>query len=159
MIRRPPRSTRTDTLFPYTTLFRSASASSAAALPSSVTGLLDRRRAGQLLAKLFEQVLVDLDLGAPFGLGGELGHQLVAAGRPKRLRDRRDACRLDILGAGAVDLAERDHHPAEIAGDFERLAAVLRPRAAQCEFGRNRPAVLAAFGAHAARSAGRRGGK
>src|SRR3546814_4447659 len=25
MIRRPPRSTRTDTLFPYTTLFRSAS--------------------------------------------------------------------------------------------------------------------------------------
>src|SRR3546814_4539974 len=28
MIRRPPRSTRTDTLFPYTTLFRSASPSS-----------------------------------------------------------------------------------------------------------------------------------
>src|SRR3546814_2022368 len=27
MIRRPPRSTRTDTLFPYTTLFRSLSAS------------------------------------------------------------------------------------------------------------------------------------
>src|SRR3546814_1206545 len=27
MIRRPPRSTRTDTLFPYTTLFRSRSAS------------------------------------------------------------------------------------------------------------------------------------
>src|SRR3546814_2122863 len=28
MIRRPPRSTRTDTLFPYTTLFRSADISS-----------------------------------------------------------------------------------------------------------------------------------
>src|SRR3546814_2905288 len=28
MIRRPPRSTRTDTLFPYTTLFRSACSSS-----------------------------------------------------------------------------------------------------------------------------------
>src|SRR3546814_11429667 len=28
MIRRPPRSTRTDTLFPYTTLFRSAAAPS-----------------------------------------------------------------------------------------------------------------------------------
>src|SRR3546814_4019859 len=28
MIRRPPRSTRTDTLFPYTTLFRSAPAAS-----------------------------------------------------------------------------------------------------------------------------------
>src|SRR3546814_22433 len=31
MIRRPPRSTRTDTLFPYTTLFRSLSAEEAAA--------------------------------------------------------------------------------------------------------------------------------
>src|SRR3546814_14091809 len=30
MIRRPPRSTRTDTLFPYTTLFRSARASNSA---------------------------------------------------------------------------------------------------------------------------------
>src|SRR3546814_20171091 len=99
---------------------------------------------------LFEQVLVDLDLGAPFGLGGELGHQLVAEGRPKRLRDRSDACRLDILGAGAVDLAERDHHPAAIAGDFERLDAVLRHREEQCEFGRNRLAVLAEFGATAA---------
>src|SRR3546814_7298630 len=29
MIRRPPRSTRTDTLFPYTTLFRSSQASPA----------------------------------------------------------------------------------------------------------------------------------
>src|SRR3546814_2762640 len=29
MIRRPPRSTRTDTLFPYTTLFRSINATSA----------------------------------------------------------------------------------------------------------------------------------
>src|SRR3546814_9794397 len=29
MIRRPPRSTRTDTLFPYTTLFRSTSTSAA----------------------------------------------------------------------------------------------------------------------------------
>src|SRR3546814_15232668 len=31
MIRRPPRSTRTDTLFPYTTLFRSASSRETAA--------------------------------------------------------------------------------------------------------------------------------
>src|SRR3546814_14777099 len=36
MIRRPPRSTRTDTLFPYTTLFRSA----------GPTGLADRHRPG-----------------------------------------------------------------------------------------------------------------
>src|SRR3546814_18667190 len=33
MIRRPPRSTRTDTLFPYTTLFRSRAQGAAAAGP------------------------------------------------------------------------------------------------------------------------------
>src|SRR3546814_2063343 len=33
MIRRPPRSTRTDTLFPYTTLFRSPSLPSRLSLP------------------------------------------------------------------------------------------------------------------------------
>src|SRR3546814_19118333 len=33
MIRRPPRSTRTDTLFPYTTLFRSRGVLSGSALP------------------------------------------------------------------------------------------------------------------------------
>src|SRR3546814_3826424 len=33
MIRRPPRSTRTDTLFPYTTLFRSSSPRSTRASP------------------------------------------------------------------------------------------------------------------------------
>src|SRR3546814_3394203 len=35
MIRRPPRSTRTDTLFPYTTLFRSTTAASRATTRSS----------------------------------------------------------------------------------------------------------------------------
>src|SRR3546814_4442759 len=40
MIRRPPRSTRTDTLFPYTTLFRSA-------LDRRVGGRLRRRRIAQ----------------------------------------------------------------------------------------------------------------
>src|SRR3546814_11164378 len=39
MIRRPPRSTRTDTLFPYTTLFRSR-----------------RRRAGKIVAALTEGI-------------------------------------------------------------------------------------------------------
>src|SRR3546814_3330783 len=34
MIRRPPRSTRTDTLFPYTTLFRSAGELAAEAAPA-----------------------------------------------------------------------------------------------------------------------------
>src|SRR3546814_11956316 len=40
MIRRPPRSTRTDTLFPYTTLFRSAS------YPACPRATADRSRHG-----------------------------------------------------------------------------------------------------------------
>src|SRR3546814_12651230 len=36
MIRRPPRSTRTDTLFPYTTLFRSADGT----IPAEITTVL-----------------------------------------------------------------------------------------------------------------------
>src|SRR3546814_12400302 len=38
MLRRPPRSTRTDTLFPYTTLFRSKGAREAGVRPASVRG-------------------------------------------------------------------------------------------------------------------------
>src|SRR3546814_9756494 len=36
MIRRPPRSTRTDTLFPYTTLFRSSSTAAVYGQPEAV---------------------------------------------------------------------------------------------------------------------------
>src|SRR3546814_7493092 len=43
MIRQPPRSTRTDTLFPYTTLFRSAASSSSTTPPGE-------RRANRLSA-------------------------------------------------------------------------------------------------------------
>src|SRR3546814_20431262 len=51
MIRRPPRSTRTDTLFPYTTLFRSpAESGPAAAGDAGAAGhALGRRGAGDLL--------------------------------------------------------------------------------------------------------------
>src|SRR3546814_17615435 len=43
MIRRPPRSTRTDTLFPYTTLFRSPQKRRAAAALFIVVLVLERR--------------------------------------------------------------------------------------------------------------------
>src|SRR3546814_12404806 len=54
MIRRPPRSTRTDTLFPYTTLFRSMTAQSAAErgahadTPASLTIAAWREIAGRI---------------------------------------------------------------------------------------------------------------
>src|SRR3546814_3113923 len=68
MIRRPPRSTRTDTLFPYTTLFRSSRALAAlqfVATPVRTVlrilghilgfGPLDQRRFARQLHDLYEQ--------------------------------------------------------------------------------------------------------
>src|SRR3546814_4366006 len=48
MIRRPPRSTRTDTLFPYTTLFRSD-------LDILIISLILNRRTGGNLAEVLEK--------------------------------------------------------------------------------------------------------
>src|SRR3546814_17876503 len=57
MIRRPPRSTRTDTLFPYTTLFRSLVAFLGDALPEGLGHLVDHV-VGHVLAR------ADADHGA-----------------------------------------------------------------------------------------------
>src|SRR3546814_9519682 len=46
MIRRPPRSTRTDTLFPYTTLFRSAATAVSLVFASIWLFIAVRRRLG-----------------------------------------------------------------------------------------------------------------
>src|SRR3546814_19411290 len=55
MIRRPPRSTRTDTLFPYTTLFRSSrwrrrTSRTGRSSPGSWRGWSSRRRRGMHVA-------------------------------------------------------------------------------------------------------------
>src|SRR3546814_19491416 len=69
MIRRPPRSTRTDTLFPYTTLFRSHE-SAVLALP-----LLDHGRGRGLEGGPVD--LVDGKLGVGLELGEVLGGGLL----------------------------------------------------------------------------------
>src|SRR3546814_1876658 len=63
MIRRPPRSTRTDTLFPYTTLFRSAARSAASADGQSVAGARRWPASGSYTGCSPAQPLVDLQLG------------------------------------------------------------------------------------------------
>src|SRR3546814_14915271 len=70
MIRRPPRSTRTDTLFPYTTLFRSA-----------VGGRRDRR--------VRRRAAADVPWHAGAGEPGERGGARAGAAGP-RAGDRRD---------------------------------------------------------------------
>src|SRR3546814_212374 len=68
MIRRPPRSTRTDTLFPYTTLFRSAPS----AVPFGSIKLKGRRMAAEprLLAKAIRALAMDAVQAANSGHPG-----------------------------------------------------------------------------------------
>src|SRR3546814_10320456 len=59
MIRRPPRSTRTDTLFPYTTLFRSQVLRARLVLVQRGDLLFGGGPARVVLAQVFLHVLVD----------------------------------------------------------------------------------------------------
>src|SRR3546814_20908777 len=70
MIRRPPRSTRTDTLFPYTTLFRSSAKSNGhgMSLHRSLSANINyRAKSGLLLIERHPLALACLGFGVPFG--------------------------------------------------------------------------------------------
>src|SRR3546814_2584808 len=97
MIRRPPRSTRTDTLFPYTTLFRSL-----------------RQRIGPEVERL--DTLLDADresdrLRRP-GTLDAIGAELAADARIEDgefLLAAREGRRIDIVIDVGVDRAETEH--------------------------------------------------
>src|SRR3546814_6054379 len=109
MIRRPPRSTRTDTLFPYTTLFRSVAAQGAEA------DLLHHRRLavaqGQALVVHHDQRAVALHHRA---LSGEVQRRhrdvLPEDVQPDielgPVRDREHAHRLPFVDPGVVEVPE-----------------------------------------------------
>src|SRR3546814_20326985 len=105
MIRRPPRSTRTDTLFPYTTLFRStAQLEGARDVLISVRvdpDLLQRAGIRKRVGNRRGVVGIHLKIGELVGIGGHVGAQ--AAAHPRRLRAGLDAAHLSRL---AVELAE-----------------------------------------------------
>src|SRR3546814_19590846 len=68
MIRRPPRSTRTDTLFPYTTLFRSnrlamvgANAAFAHSFECILSGKAERSHAAEWRKRIVESILFGRD--------------------------------------------------------------------------------------------------
>src|SRR3546814_11845503 len=63
MIRRPPRSTRTDTLFPYTTLFRSTEHKNR--LPDLPTSLPDNKHSSSLLYFSFTPVCLWMFASVP----------------------------------------------------------------------------------------------
>src|SRR3546814_8800852 len=72
MIRRPPRSTRTDTLFPYTTLFRSCAARMARQEKGDGGALALHRIDRQLAARLADEA-VDLAQAKAGSLAHVLG--------------------------------------------------------------------------------------
>src|SRR3546814_14716672 len=109
MIRRPPRSTRTDTLFPYTTLFRS-------------------RREGHHRLVLLVRHHVVHEEGAAVGLrlrGALLAHrrchlQRVAGAhgpQPAQLVQAWRAHRAGVDDVGLVEDVERDGQGLEAGGD------------------------------------------
>src|SRR3546814_12589079 len=60
MLRRPPRSTRTDTLFPYTTLFRSAQGEPLQLEFMTTAGSRIRELVQQVLQSQWKQVGIDI---------------------------------------------------------------------------------------------------
>src|SRR3546814_2948287 len=101
MIRRPPRSTRTDTLFPYTTLFRSFEALEEAHA--------EQRHAAGLLADRRRQV-VELELADAQGAQGDRGGMHYARGR-----------------AVALAVSQPQRRPAEARGVLRRQVDCTGP--------------------------------
>src|SRR3546814_10280055 len=115
MIRRPPRSTRTDTLFPYTTLFRSGGGGTGrgtGGAPGRVAATPDRR-----VHPAIGRVGGDAALA---GAAGSAGPGTDRRGQGRRLCGARP----DAAGACAPDRGEgRRLHPAE----YPRPAPLLPP--------------------------------
>src|SRR3546814_16903748 len=120
MIRRPPRSTRTDTLFPYTTLFRSTlggSHSSVAERTCLEAALKERDQALAVLAGLvshsFDQNIEGRSARQRGPVAAIAGDGIVI-GAPHHL-ERQQVCGKDTLGIGlefeyGVKAAQRDPH-------------------------------------------------
>src|SRR3546814_209146 len=128
MIRRPPRSTRTDTLFPYTTLFRSRRNCGVEA-----RGQIDRRgAAGPITA-----IAADRDAGR-YARTARIGAAIAADTRGRRGQIagvERTRQHIDRRGAAAAVAASTTVGGKDV--DSEQVAAALtlagRIRAQRCD--------------------------
>src|SRR3546814_20734612 len=77
MIRRPPRSTRTDTLFPYTTLFRSNDKVELAELIYRFFAAVDIKKSIDTIISCVTEAS-ELDYSA-FGYGSYRGHDVITS--------------------------------------------------------------------------------
>src|SRR3546814_2119253 len=112
MIRRPPRSPRTDTLFPYTTLFRS----NQAALSGFRIAILPACRSTHIVKSPHH--VAGVNVGQREGLRSILG---------KRLRTPANSARREWLGkSGIVDHAARsEEHTSELQSLMRLSYAVI----------------------------------
>src|SRR3546814_8079630 len=84
MIRRPPRSTRTDTLFPYTTLFRSARNVAEGRSDEAVVFRIEPRHR-QRQVEPVDRAHRSVELDAPGRLLARIGEREAGAGEDVRL--------------------------------------------------------------------------
>src|SRR3546814_4839547 len=112
MIRRPPRATRTDTLFPYTTLFRSAARRHRIAEPA-----LHVAAGGAVIGEQFEVAETLVGRAASRQPFGDPGVKRAAAFEPDDAIDGvagqavlEAPCRGIVAGVDEVGLAQRPQH-------------------------------------------------
>src|SRR3546814_14017414 len=115
MIRRPPRSTRTDTLFPYTTLFRSTNLfvlGRGYGLGVAQEAALKFKETSALHAESFSAAEVR---HGPMAIVGDAFHVLAFGGSDRAAASVRDAA-AEFRGRGATVLLADAHGggPAEI---------------------------------------------
>src|SRR3546814_6692862 len=119
MIRRPPRSTRTDTLFPYTTLFRSPARRAVRLLPGDVD--FGRGLGKGEIAGAEAHLEVALEERAH-----EFGQRALEVGEARVLVDQQALAlvehrRVGLVGVAAIDLAQRDHAQRGLAAGGEQV--------------------------------------
>src|SRR3546814_2560195 len=101
MIRRPPRSTRTDTLFPYTTLFR------------SIATLRSAESSNPALQQILQQRLARLLIDA-----GKAEEALQVLG------DADDPASLEVRGDAYVALDKREERSEEHTSELQSLMRI-----------------------------------
>src|SRR3546814_17607026 len=90
MIRRPPRSPRTDTLFPYTTLFRSSPTPQAQKTGQMIKHELSVTRQADFAA-WYQDVIAEADLAEESGVRGCMVIQPWGSGFGERIQEVMDA--------------------------------------------------------------------
>src|SRR3546814_12739843 len=125
MIRRPPRSTRTDTLFPYTTLFRSRLASLAKARR------LDRRNLQPPAQLVYDQG----GEGLAFDILGDDEERTAGLNDGLKDREQRLQVRQLLLVDQDIGILQLDRHLLGIRDEIGRENGRGSCRARVCEYG------------------------